>query len=250
MAFKGGIDLVAPPGCWGCGVAIARDLALCDPCEARLVHEPDTVCPRCASSLAAAAATAKVCPTCMNASFHFESACRIGPYTSPLRDLILRMKRASGEAIADALAPTFAQHFLPRLHRRTIDLVTSVPLHWHRRWQRGYNQSEVLARALAAALQTPFQPRALVRVKATDWQSQLSPAERRANVRGAFSLGKSVVLSGRIVLLVDDVMTTGATANEAARVLKMHGSQSVLVAVLAHGGMRPGGLERPVDPRT
>src|SRR5439155_26567449 len=103
-----------------------------------------------------------------------------------------------------------------------------------RRWQRGYNQAAVLARALASGLQIPCDERRLRRVRATPLQTAVAPSARRDNVRGAFRAAADPRLRGQTVLLVDDVLTTGSTASEAARALKQAGVARVVVAVLGH----------------
>ena len=109
-----------------------------------------------------------------------------------------------------------------------------VPLHWRRRWRRGYNQSEALARPIAARLRLPFRPGSwLRRIRNTPEQKGSGmAAERLENVRGAFRVA-GAELAGRTVLLVDDVLTTGSTASEAARTLRRAGAKRVVVAVLA-----------------
>ena len=109
-----------------------------------------------------------------------------------------------------------------------------VPLHWWRRWTRGYNQSESLGRALAARLGLPCQGRWLRRVRNTPRQVDQSAAARRENVRNAFVAQGRPDLRGKTVLLVDDVLTTGSTANEAASALRKAGAGRIVVAVLAH----------------
>src|SRR5205823_5857562 len=113
------------------------------------------------------------------------------------------------------------------------DVVIPVPLHWFHRLRRGYNQSEALARELAAALGVPCRPRWLRRARLTRKQHHsLSREERRANVHDAFRARHADAVRGRHVLLVDDVMTTGSTAHEAARPLRAAGAAQITVAVL------------------
>jgi ComF family protein len=114
-----------------------------------------------------------------------------------------------------------------------IHCVIPVPLHWRRRWQRGYNQAEALARALAGACGFPCRSHWLARVRHTPAQHLLSPSARRANVQGAFHARKRPELAGATVLLVDDVLTTGTTCSEAARALRDAGVRKVIVAVVA-----------------
>ena len=114
-----------------------------------------------------------------------------------------------------------------------VAVVVPVPLHWRRRWVRGYNQSAAVAREIAVALGVVFAPQVLRRIRHTPQQMQPSAAARRENVKGAFRAKASASLAGRTVLLVDDVMTTGSTLAEASKTLKDVGAGRVLVAVLA-----------------
>jgi ComF family protein len=116
--------------------------------------------------------------------------------------------------------------------------VVPVPLHWWRHWRRGFNQAEALARALARRLDLPIR-RPLRRIKPTEKLAELSPTERARALRGAFRARKSPGLVGRTVLLVDDVLTTGATCGAAARALKQAGAARVVVAVIARTGKNP-----------
>jgi ComF family protein len=117
------------------------------------------------------------------------------------------------------------------------DLVVPVPLHWRRRWQRGYNQSAALAHGLASGLRLPCRPRALRRIRSTPMQTQQTPAARRHNLRGAFRAMPAV--KDYSVLLVDDVLTTGSTVSEASRALLQAGARCVTVAVVARAAVKP-----------
>jgi ComF family protein len=125
----------------------------------------------------------------------------------------------------------------PRLRDIYPQAVVPVPLHWTRRyWERGFNQSEILARCLGKSLQIPCYPYCIRRLRRTPRQTyQATAAARRDNVRGAFQARSQYNLAGKAVLLVDDVLTTGATANEAARALQVLKPSRIVVAVLAHG---------------
>jgi ComF family protein len=175
------------------------------------------------------------CLLCRDSTFHFQRTLRLGPYDGLLRDLILRMKYSSGEALAEMLGELWAEHAGQELRALGVAVVIPVPLHWRRRWTRGYNQSEALARSLAYRLGLPCRPRWLRRIRHTPFQTQRSATERRENVKGVFQSRAGEQLKGRSILLVDDVLTTGSTASEAARALIAAGGREVTVAVLAHG---------------
>lgn len=175
---------------------------------------------------------------CANEKLHFDAAFRLGPYDGLLRDAILRMKYGKDEVLAEVLGEMWARSLATRLNP-CPDVIVPVPLHWTRSWKRGFNQSEVLARSLARRLKLPCHGRILRRCRRTPQQAGIqSPTARRDNVRNAFALRPTSNLSGKIVLLVDDVLTTGATANEAARTLRHLQPAQIIVAVLAHDRAR------------
>jgi ComF family protein len=231
---RGLLQIFYPNLCWVCGQALDPDQrGFCPACQDALLADPRPSCPWCAATLGPFTAVYAGCPACRAERFAFDRAVRIGPYDGVLRDVILRMKHARGEGLADLVAAAWAQKATETLQGLGADCVVPVPLHWWRRWQRGYNQSEAVARVLARALHLPLFVRGLRRVRATAKQVDLSLTARRDNVRNAFQARPSMPFAGRTVLLVDDVMTTGSTVHEAARALRQGGAARVVVAVLA-----------------
>lgn len=229
-------DLAMPQACWLCARPVGDgDHSVCERCADALIRDDEETCPRCASGVPAGGLVGDRCGRCHNVSHAFDAAVRLGPYAGALREAVLRMKH--DEAFAEALAPFFARHLLPRLHGQTFDGVVPAPLYWKNRWRRGYNQAELLARAIASASGTSLLA-ALRRQRRTDSQTSLNPDERRRNLRGAFAFRGRVPVRGRRLLVVDDVLTSGATADEAARTLRREGAASVIVAVLAHEAPR------------
>jgi len=169
-------------------------------------------------------------------AFGFERVLCLGSYdrNGLLSALILRLKHHSGEGLAEILAGLWAEHAAAALRASGAEIVVPVPLHWWRRLARGYNQSEALARVLAAQLAVPCRSRWVRRVRATRMQRRdMSPAARKENVHKAFTARTDPAFKGKTVLLVDDVMTTGSTVSEVARALKAAGAGRVVVAVLA-----------------
>lgn len=124
---------------------------------------------------------------------------------------------------------------LPR--EQAFDAVVPAPLHWFRQWRRGYNQAELLAREVSRRTGVPL-IRALRRRRATRTQAGLTGAKRRANVAGAFAVRQRAFVKGKRVLLVDDVLTTGATVNACAAALKRAGATYVAVLTLARTDRR------------
>jgi ComF family protein len=167
----------------------------------------------------------------------FDEAVALGSYHEMLRELCLGLKHPANAWIAPWLAGLLveARESLRLLAARSPDaLVVPVPLHWRRYWARGYNQAEALARGLAREIGLG-QANALRRVKNSAITAGLGRSERAAALRGAFRArrGARKRLEGRVVILVDDVLTTGATCGAAARALKLAGAQRVVAAVIA-----------------
>jgi ComF family protein len=153
-----------------------------------------------------------------------------------LRDAVIRLKSHHGEGLAELLGSLWIERDDRVFRDLGVDAVVPVPLHWLRRWRRGYNQSESIARSIANHLHIPCHSSWLRRLRNTPDQTLQTPTGRRENVRGAFRARRRARARGQAILLVDDVMTTGATANEAARALRAAGAARVVVAALARAG--------------
>jgi ComF family protein len=233
---RGAFQLLYPATCGFCGTLLEQGQRLaCETCRVALTTDPHAACPRCAGTIGPFVHLEHGrCTRCRPDAFQFEQAMRLGPYDGLLRESILRMKLRAGEMLAELLGMIWAEKMVSRLRPLAGDMVIPVPLHWRRRLSRGYNQSEILARALADHLQVPYRSRWLRRIRATPQQTQQTPTGRRDNVRGAFKCRSHPALRGRTVVLVDDVLTTGSTCSEAARALRGAGATRVIVAVLAH----------------
>ncbi|HLJ97833.1 MAG TPA: ComF family protein [Gemmataceae bacterium] len=233
---QGLLQLVYPSTCFVCGQFLPEEQAnVCTVCRKALITDPFPCCPRCAGTVGPHVHLEDGCTACRDHSFPFESVLRLGPYDGLLSEAIRRMKYARDEGLAEVLGQLWAAHLEKRLQHLKADAVVPVPLHWRRRWRRGFNQSEVLARALAHHLHIPCQSGWLRRVRNTPPQAGQSNAARRENVRNAFSTPVWAEPRGKSILLVDDVLTTGSTASDAARALRAAGALKVVIVVLARG---------------
>jgi ComF family protein len=233
---RGFAELIYPGTCLACEAALREsERALCTDCIAGLLDDPLASCRRCASTLGPNLPPADDCPKCRNQSVAFDGAFRLGPYEGLCREVILKLKHGKHEGLAEVVGKLWARSRDGALRELTISAVVPVPLHWRRRWSRGYNQAEVLAAAWAKALGKPLRHRWLRRRRPTEFQTSLTKTARQDNVRGAFSIRSDPSIRGACILLIDDVLTTGATASEAARALKQAGAKQVFVAVLGHG---------------
>ena len=174
------------------------------------------------------------CGLCRLGLQGFDAVYSYGSYEGPLRELVHLFKYGG----VTPLARTFGRFMIQALPRETaFDVVVPMPLHWFKKWQRGFNQSDLLAREVGRKWNVPVR-NVIRRKKATRPQSGLTNAKRRANMQGAFGMPRGRSLAGMRVLLVDDVVTTGATASACARVLKRAGAAHVALLALARTDRR------------
>jgi ComF family protein len=174
------------------------------------------------------------CGLCRRGVRGFDAAYSFGFYEGELRELIHLFKYGRVQTLAGPLGRLLSVA-VPREER--FDAIVPMPLHWRKRWQRGFNQSDLLARELGRRIHVPVQ-RALRRIRSTAAQAGLTNAKRRLNVSGAFRAKKAKSLAGQKVLLIDDVMTTGATAASCARAIKIAGARSVTLLTVARADRR------------
>jgi len=174
------------------------------------------------------------CALCRLGLQGFDAVYSYGSYEGTLRQLVHLFKYGG----VRPLAGTFGNFLARALPRETsFDVIVPMPLHWFKQWQRGFNQADVLAREIGKKWRVPVR-NVIRRRRATLPQAGLTNAKRRANVRGAFQISRGKPLRGMRVLLVDDVVTTGATASACARVLKRAGAAHVALLALARTDRR------------
>lgn len=232
---NGLLQLCYPPMCVYCGYA-AEGSPFCKPCRHQIESTAyDAACPRCAASVGPYSSGSPDCDLCRGQKYAFDEVVRLGRYDGELRHCCLRIKELSGYHLSHALAGLYWEHRASRLSLYEPQLVVPVPLHWTRRMRRGFNQVRPLAATLAHRLGIPLEEKLLARTRATSKQAQLAPTARKTNVRNAFRCRPVSGLKGTTVLLVDDILTTGSTCHQAARVLKHAGAETVIVAVFARG---------------
>jgi ComF family protein len=231
------LDWFYPRHCYHCGVPLEESRAriLCRSCTEALVAARITgaVCNVCGLPLAAQPVDGVLCITCRAEARHFDLARSFLSYAGPASSVI-RAFKFDGQFF---LGPRFLAAMLDRgwlpADIGPADLVVPVPLHPQRRRERGYDQALLLSRVVAARLGGRLLVHALVRTRYTSQQSLLPVGKRWDNVRGAFAVRDAAAVRDRRVLLVDDVMTTGVTASECAKVLKKAGAAHVQVLTLA-----------------
>jgi len=228
-----GLDLVFPPACALClaPLEMSAEGLLCPGCRDELV-DCRPACPRCGSS-GLIPDPAGGCPRCNDQRLHFDAVVRLGTYDGPLRTAVLRTKRPAERGLAIALGELLVATRAGDCQSVRPEAIVPVPMHWSRRMWRGVNSPHTIAERLARHLGLPLAAHLLVRRRRTAPQASLSAARRVTNVRGAFRAGRHGDLAGARLLVVDDVMTTGATVNEAAKTLRQAGAASISVVVLA-----------------
>jgi ComF family protein len=226
-------ELFFPRHCAGCGRAI-RSGWLCAGCDDSLIAVRPPRCEACSQPYAGALETF-VCANCRGRAFHFVCAVAVMQSRGVMRDLIHRFKYG-GEVWLGSLLGDFLRWGLrdPRLRDRAFDAVVPVPLHPLRKREREFNQAEVLGRQLASAQGWEF-CEALERVRYTVTQTHFDRRHRMRNLRDAFRLRSAAAVRGKSLLLVDDVLTTGSTLDECARVLLAEGAQTVHALTVARG---------------
>lgn len=225
------LDLLFPPLCIGCRGAVGQ-AGFCATCWSAITFLDGPGCACCGLPFAVALDGDTLCAACLAKPPAFDKARAILAYDDNSRSAILALKHADRLD----LVPGFS-HWLSRTGRSLLedsDLIVPVPLHRFRLWRRRYNQSAELARRLAGDWKRPFEPFALVRSRPTPSQGEVASAKaRRRNVLGAFKVPDPGKIKGKRVLLLDDVLTTGATVEACARALKRAGAERVHVLVLA-----------------
>lgn len=217
------VDWVYPPFCGGCGKFGER---WCEKCQGELEALPKEICPRCGDPSPAS----DLCERCMDKPPAFVELRSAFIFKGPVRKAIHRLKYARDLGLGEALSKHLIK--MPEIMNWPLDCVTSVPLSHAHLSDRGYNQSNLLARPLALARQIPFIPHALWRTRETRAQVGLSAKERDINVRDAFGANANLV-KNKTVVVIDDVTTTGSTIRACASALHAAGALSVYGLTLA-----------------
>jgi ComF family protein len=204
---------------------------LCSDCYSRL-RLIENYCPRCAAEVNQFADTRDGCQRCRGQRLSFDGAASAARYDGITRDILLRFKSGKNRIAGIPLANLLIDSLRNASFIQDITTAVSVPLSRKSLSERGFNQAEFLARRVAKAFQLPLRSSNLVKVKETAPQAQLTPTERRSNVKGAFTVKRPREFSDKTVLLIDDVMTTGATLSECAHALKKAGAREVYAAIV------------------
>lgn len=239
------LDLLYPPLCLVCRAPVGEPRALCSNCWKGLTFLEPPLCACCGLPFEFDPGADSLCAACLADPPAFDRARAAVAYDDAAKGAILALKRA------DRLE--FAQLFSLWLKRTgqalldEADIIAPVPLHWRRLWMRRYNQSAILAQRLAHLTGKAFEPQALLRTRPTPSQGEMvSVKARRRNMQGAFKVNpkRGPAFERRTVLLIDDVLTTGATLEACARALKRAKAEKVLVLTVARVARRSRGVYR------
>jgi len=231
--IRGLASLVYPPSCTICSASVGPHDYLCADCETKLSRIVPPFCAKCSEPFDGAITTAFSCANCAHRKLYFDAAVSAYRSRGIARHVILNFKYGKqihlrhlvGQWLMAALDD-------PRLRERKFDAIVSVPLHPARQRERGFNQAALLAERVGPHLGVPVRP-VLQRIRFTTTQTAFDRAERIQNLRHAFRLRQNADVRGLGVLLIDDVLTTGSTLSECARVLKENGARFVYAATAA-----------------
>jgi competence protein ComFC len=229
-------DWIYPRACLCCGGRIReRRSHICWDCRAGFPVITEPFCSICGDPADGRVEQRYSCSYCRRRAPYFTMARSAVRFRGPVRDAIHTLKYGATPCLGRDLAQWLVACHTAHFANRQLDAVICVPLYPARQRDRTYNQSALLARELARQIGIPAQLRCLRRTRPTATQISLNARQRRVNVEGAFAVRHPEWVQGRRLLLVDDVMTTGATCNEAARVLKDAGATDVCVITVARG---------------
>jgi len=236
--LKGLRDLIYPNCCLVCKnkipPTVQRQL-ICAGCRDKVENNLPPFCAGCGRHLDAKAIAKNTCAGCANVQFYFDRAFSPCLYTGTVKKLIHEFKYGGKDYLGEplgAMMNTFIRDYnLPIAH---LDFIIPVPLHKSRQREREFNQAEILSRQIGKEFDKKVLTDGLIRNKPTRTQTELTPQERRRNVEKSFWVSRPELVKNTNLLLIDDVLTTGATANEAAKSLKEAGAKIVLLMTLAN----------------
>jgi ComF family protein len=227
------LDLIYPRYCPFCEQKIAQvGKYLCDVCfnQLEIVKEG---CRKCGGAIEKGSKITSRCNRCKRKIFYFNRAVAVGEYKGKFRDLILQIKFFHNAYLIKFLAGLLVEKLRRQDFIDFIDIMVPVPLSRMKLLQRGYNQAELLAYIVSKRLRIKLSRDNLIKVRETPPQSSLSDEQRQKNVVNVFRVKNHREFNGKNVLLIDDVLTTGATASECAKILKRAGAKVVYLAVVA-----------------
>ena len=231
------MDFTFPPQCALCGrvdsPSDAHDVAYCPECIAELCPAPLNRCECCGAEIGPYAKSDQGCTHCRNRTLRFDSVVCLGMYDDALKQALLSAKWSFSAVRMQSLGALLAHERLAELKEQQCDRIVPIPQHWRQRLVRHFNPAWIIAAELSQRLNIPCDVHLLKRSRRARPQKRVSVGQRFENQSQAFGIRDAHVVRGQRLLIVDDVLTTGATCSEAARLLKQSGAKSCHVAVLA-----------------
>lgn len=233
------VDFVLPPTCAFCksdlphNPASSDSIPLCHQCRTSFISDDRAACIMCGMPVGPYVNTTGGCPNCVRRNFRFDEVIRLGIYEDSLRTACIRGKSRGAEALASALADLLWDEQQERLRDFSPDVIVPVPQFWLHWFTRPHHQALTMAETLADRMAVPCAERAICKTRHTIDQSSLPRAKRLTNLAHAFEVRRGSISKGQRVLIVDDILTTGTTSHEIARVIRRSGASSVAVAVIA-----------------
>ena len=236
--LRGLKDLIYPNCCLGCGNRIdsAREQdCVCDSCRVKIEKNLPPFCATCGRHLDIVAIQKNTCLHCSNQNFYFDRAFSPCVYTGVIKKLIHEFKYNGKDYLKQpfgSIMNAFIKEY--SLPIEYLDFIVPVPLHKNRQREREFNQAQLLGQQVAVEFNKNLLNGILIRSKPTKTQTELTLQERRQNVESSFAVTNPELIKGTNLLLIDDVLTTGATSSEAAKSLKISGAKTVLLMTLAN----------------
>ncbi|MDD5408758.1 MAG: ComF family protein [Candidatus Omnitrophica bacterium] len=235
--FKGIKDLIYPNFCLACKNRICpaeEEDVICAQCWQKLERNLPPFCASCGRRLDKLSIVKNICSSCLKSKFYFDRAFSPCAYTGTIKKLIHEFKYSGKDYLGEPLGRLmneFIQDY--RLPIEYLDFIIPVPLHKSRMREREFNQAQILSEKVSKEFDKKVLPDVLVRNRPTRTQTDLAFEERRKNVERSFTVRDPGSIKGANILLIDDVLTTGATSSEAAKALKDSGARIIFVMTLA-----------------
>lgn len=228
------LDFVYPPECLMCGREVeCGRVSFCDSCFDTLRPRISGECPRCGAPVGEYVDLSDGCGQCRRESFAFDRVIRLGVYDGDMRLACLRAKASGGSNISRGLARTLVREKRNLFDELKPDFIVPVPEHWTRRFLHSHYAAEAISYEISRILNRPLCRNVLFKSRRTPKQATSSTVQRRQQQNGSFGVSTRTNLTDKTIVLVDDILTTGATASAAARALKNSGAGRVIATVIA-----------------
>lgn len=228
--LKKALDFLFPINvtCNACGRENFNGEYFCEQCENELPKNNRAICNHCGRKVLNAS---EYCQSCNGRETHFEKARSVFCYEQPINRLISQFKYGGKRYLATVFSRYMAMLYFENYYN--CDFAIAVPMSKERLKMREYNQAELLAKAVCEIVNIPYRGDIVVKRKETKRQAELDAKERSENLKGSFKIADKAAIDNKRILLIDDIMTTGATVECIARLLKEQGAESVLILTIA-----------------